>query len=132
MNAATLRMFELDGRAVWRRRVSLMLLMRIERWDVRRDGPLTEAALRQKIEGLGYEPAPCSYPPGAVAAAQSEARERLHAVVRGLIKITIDGEAAILAAGDIVYVPLGAVRRVEVVGASAAHCFEAVYRHGSE
>jgi hypothetical protein len=28
-----------------------------------------------------------------------------------------------------VYVPRGAVRRVEVVGASTAHCLDAVYRN---
>ena len=106
----------------------MMLLMRIDRWDPRKDGPLTEAALRQKIQALGYEPTARVYPSGAIAAAQSDARERVQGVIRGLIKITIDGEAAILAAGDIVFVPRGAVRRVEVVGASAAHCFEAVSR----
>ena len=43
------------------------------------------------------------------------------------IQITLDGEAAILTAGDLVIVPLGAVRRVEVVGSSPVHCLEAVY-----
>lgn len=107
----------------------MMLLMRIERWDVRRDGPLTEAALRLKITALGYEPAPRTYPPGTVAAAQCESDECVTAVVRGLIKVIIDGESAILAAGDIVFVPRGAVRRVEVVGAAAACCLEAAYHH---
>jgi hypothetical protein len=106
----------------------MMLLMRIERWDVRRDGALTEASLLQKISALGYEPLPRAYPSGAVAAAQCEADECVQAVVRGLVKVTIDGESAILAAGDIVFVPKGAVRRVEVVGTVPAQCLEAAYR----
>ena len=105
-----------------------MVLMRIERWDPRRDGPLNDSALRQKIEARGYRVTVRTYPAGAVAAAQSDDRERLDAVASGLLKVTLDGESAILTAGDVVYVPRGAVRRVEVVGASPAHCFEAVYQ----
>jgi uncharacterized protein (DUF1501 family) len=105
-----------------------MLLMRIERWDVRRDGPLTQAALEHKIRALGYEPSPRTYPAGAIVAPQTDARERLDAVVSGLIKVTIDEESAILTAGDIVFVPRGATRRLEVVGASPASCLEAVFR----
>ena len=104
-----------------------MLLMRIERWEARRDGPLSEAALLHKIEALGYSPVPATYPSGATAASQVEPGPGIKAVVRGLVKVTIDGEAAILAAGDIVFVPRGAVLRVEAVGA-AAQCLEASSR----
>ena len=103
-----------------------MLLMRIDRWDVRRDGPLSGASLRQKIMALGYDPIPRTYPAGTVVGAQCELHESLEAVRHGLIKIVIDGESAILGAGDIVFIPRGAVRRIEVVGASAAECLEAI------
>jgi quercetin dioxygenase-like cupin family protein len=103
-------------------------LLRIERWDPRRDGPLSEVALRQKIEARGYTATPRQYPAGAVAAAQAAEHERIDAVVSGLLKVTLDGESAILTAGDVVFVPRGAVRRVEVVGTSPVHCLEAVYR----
>ena len=52
----------------------------------------------------------------------------MDAVVTGVVKITLDGESAILTAGDIVYVPRGSIRRVEVVGAHTAHCIDAVYQ----
>jgi len=45
-----------------------------------------------------------------------------------LVKVTIDGESAILAAGDVVFVPRDAVRRVEVVGNVPASSLHAVYR----
>ena len=105
-----------------------MLLMRIERWDVRRDGPLNQAALEHKIRALGYDPVLRTYPAGAIAAAQTDTRERIDAVVAGLIKVTIDAESAILTAGDLVFVPRGAARRLEVVGTSPAHCLEATFR----
>ena len=104
-----------------------MLRMRIDRWDVRRDGPLTEAALEQKIRARGYAPEWRVYPAGAIVAPPPDGHERVDAVVSGLIKVTIEGESAILTAGDLVFVPHGATRRLEVVGASPARCLDAVF-----
>lgn len=106
----------------------MMLLMRIERWDARRDGPLSQTALQQKLEARGYQVSALSYPGGTVAAAPADFGERIQAVVTGLLKVTIDGESAILTAGDLVFVPRGAVRRLEVVGPSPALCLEGVAR----
>lgn len=106
----------------------MMLLMRIERWDVRRDGPLTEAALQHKLQALGCHVTARTYSSGSVSPTDADAKERVQAVVHGLIKVSIDGEVAILTSGDVVYVPRGAMRRVEVVGTNAAHCLEAVYQ----
>jgi mannose-6-phosphate isomerase-like protein (cupin superfamily) len=102
-----------------------MVLMRIERWDVRRDGALTDAALLHKLQALGYEPVRRVYPTGAMVAAKIENCARVEAVISGLIKITIDEEPAILTAGDIVFISPRATRRLEVVGTSSAYCFEA-------
>lgn len=107
----------------------MLTVMRIDRWDPRRDGPVTEAAIRQKVEACGYEVSTFAWPAGTVVPAQHQDRERVDAVVAGILKITLDGECAILTAGDIVYVPRGAVRRIEVVGAYPAHGLDAVYRH---
>lgn len=100
-------------------------LLRIDRWDSREDGPLTEAALRRKCE---FEDRPVTrrtYHPGAVLAAQSVNTDRVEAVLSGLLKVTIDGESAILAAGDAVFVPRGSVRRIEVVGSMPVVSLEA-------
>jgi quercetin dioxygenase-like cupin family protein len=103
--------------------------MRIDRWDPRRLGPVTETALRKKVESCGYQVSTFSWPAGTVVPSQTQERERVDAVVTGIVKITLDGESAILTAGDMVYVPRGAVRRVEVIGSSPAHCLNAVYFH---
>ena len=102
-----------------------MRLTRIDRWDPRLDGALSEAALQQKLESLGYQPGARLYTAGAIVSPQADPRERIQAVARGLIKVTIDGESAILTAGDVVFVPCGAVRRIEVIGGAPAHCLEA-------
>lgn len=122
---------EWNGRA-WvsqrRWRMATTPLMRIERWDPRHDGLLTESAIRVKMESRGYEASARQYAPDARACAEAENSERLEAVVTGLLKVTLDGEAAILAAGDILFVPRGSVRSLEVVGSSPVRCLEAVYR----
>ena len=105
-----------------------VLLMRIERWDVGRDGPLSEAALQHKVEAFGYEALPRPNPAGAIVSARIHPRERAEAVVAGLIRVTIEDESAILTAGDIVFIPGGAARRVETMGTSPVYCLEAVMR----
>jgi quercetin dioxygenase-like cupin family protein len=105
----------------------MLTVMRIKRWDARRDGPVTEAALRTKVESIGYQVSRFAWPAGTVVPPQTLDKERVDAVVTGIVRITLDGESAILTAGDMVFVPRGAVRRVEVVGSFPAHCLDAVY-----
>ena len=99
---------------------------RIDRWDPHREGPFTAAALRRKVRSCGYEVCSQAWPPGTVVPAQMQRRARVDAVVAGMVRITLDDEAAILTAGDMVFVPRGAVRQVEVVGSETAHCLDAV------
>jgi mannose-6-phosphate isomerase-like protein (cupin superfamily) len=105
-----------------------LTLMRIDRWEAQHDGALTERALQRKLRTLGYAPLPRPNRSGAIASARVHPRDRVEAVLAGLLKLTIDGESAILTAGDIVFIPAGATRRVEVVGTSPVHCLEAVLR----
>jgi len=127
--SARLPRFSWDGQR-WstqrRWRSSMVFLMRIDRWDSRLDGPLTEDTLRRKYEAQGYRVAQRAYPPGTIVAAQIYDRDKVDIVLSGLLKITLDGESAILAAGDSVYVPRGAMRRVEVVGSTPVVSLEAV------
>jgi quercetin dioxygenase-like cupin family protein len=105
----------------------MLTVMRVERWDPRREGAVTEARVRRKVENYGYQISTAAWPGGTIVPAQPQGREGVDAVITGIVKFTLDGESAILTAGDLVYVPRGAVRRVEVVGTAAAHCIEAVY-----
>ena len=105
-----------------------MTLTRIERWDVRRDGPLSEASLQRKIEALGFCVRARTYPAGVASPAPADALPGIVAVVRGLVKVTIDGDQTFLTAGDLAFIPRGALRAVEVVGPATALCLEAVSR----
>ncbi|MEN3339155.1 MAG: hypothetical protein V7647_2831 [Acidobacteriota bacterium] len=100
--------------------------MRVERWDVRRDGAFNEAALLHKLRTFGCEPTTRAYPAKAIISPQTDRRPRIHAVVSGLMKITINSDdAVILSAGDLVFVPAEATPRLEILGPASATCLEA-------
>lgn len=105
-----------------------MTLTRVERWDVRRDGPLSEGTLQRKIEALGFVVKARTYPAGVSTPAVAEDVHGMVGVVRGLVKLTIDGDQIFLTAGDLAFVPRGALRTVEVIGPSTALCLDAVAR----
>jgi hypothetical protein len=102
--------------------------VRIQRWDVGLDGPLSEDALHRKIESLGFEIVARIYPATLAAAVPGNGRDVLVGVVRGLVKLSVDADALLLTAGDLAFIPAGCERRVEGVGPSTAVCFEAFRR----
>jgi hypothetical protein len=73
----------------------MLTIMRIDRWDPRRDGPVTEAALRQQVESCGYQVSTYAWPAGTIVAAQTQARERAGAVRPGVSgSMAVDGVEA--------------------------------------
>lgn len=93
-----------------------MATVDVLRWDAARDGAPTEAALRAKLEALGYPATRWVYPPGTVFETHTHDVDKIDAVVSGTFAITMHGQTAILGAGDAVRVPRGAPHRAEVVG----------------
>jgi mannose-6-phosphate isomerase-like protein (cupin superfamily) len=91
---------------------------------------VTEGALQGKLTSLGYDLQRLCRPSRGYRSARIHPCDRADAVLAGLLKITINGESTILTAGDIVFVPGGATRRVEPVGTSPVLCLEAVCRLG--
>jgi quercetin dioxygenase-like cupin family protein len=88
----------------------------IERWNPSRDGSLTEAALTRKLEAQGYRVARYVYPPGTVFPDHAHSRDKIDAVVSGRFRMTVEGHAVVLEAGDCLAVPRGSVHSAEVVG----------------
>ena len=90
--------------------------MRVERWNADRDGPLTESALRRRLEEAGYTVSRYHYPPGTFFPEHTHDVDKIDAVVSGRFRLTLEGEAVVLEAGDAIEVPRGAVHSAEVVG----------------
>jgi len=87
----------------------------IARWDHARDGPLTEAALRRKLEAQGYRVSRYVYAPGTVFPDHAHGRDKIDAVVSGQFRMIVDGHAVVLEAGDSLAVPRGTLHSAEVV-----------------
>ena len=90
--------------------------MSLSRWNPSVDGRLTEAALRRKLEGLGYSVTRYVYPSGTYFPDHSHSIDKMDAVVSGQFKLVIGGNQVILEAGDILAVTRGTVHSAGVVG----------------
>jgi len=90
--------------------------MKVERWDATRDGALNEAALRKKMEKLGYRSTRYVYPAGTRFPAHRHNMDKMDAVLSGRFRIAMGTDSVVLHAGDALNVPRGAEHSAEVVG----------------
>jgi len=88
----------------------------VERWDEARDGPLTEASMRRKLEPRGYRVARYVYSPGTVFPDHTHGIDKIDGVLSGRFRMTTREGSVVLGPGDCLAVPRGAVHSAEVVG----------------
>ena len=99
--------------------------MKVDHWRPE-DGPLTEPALKAKLQRLGYSVNRYVYPPGAYFPDHTHDVEKIDAVISGQFRIAMGNDSAILRAGDFIHIPRGAVHSAEVVGDEPVVSFDAV------
>ncbi len=100
--------------------------MKVDRWDEAEDGPLTELALRRKIESQGYRVHRYVYPPGTSFPSHTHEVDKMDAVFSGRFRITTEDGAVVLGPGDAVPIPAGARHSAEVVGNEAVVSLDGV------
>ncbi len=88
----------------------------LERWNEDVDGPLTEQALRRKLEARGYHASRYVYPPGTYFPDHQHSIDKIDAVLSGRFRMIVEGQEVILKPGDSIAVPRGTVHSAEVVG----------------
>jgi quercetin dioxygenase-like cupin family protein len=101
--------------------------LNVQRWDAGRDGVLTANRLRQRLEDQGLWVSERRYPPAEPQVERSADHDSVEVVLTGLLKVSFNGEAAILAAGDAAFVPRGVTRRLEVVGSTPVVSFNGAF-----
>lgn len=89
--------------------------MAATRWNPS-DGPVSEAALRTRIEALGYRIARHVYEPGTVFPDHTHGVDKIDAVVSGRFRIIVGGHLIVLGPGDWVTIPRGSVHSATVLG----------------
>jgi len=99
--------------------------MKVEKWDSARDGPLSERAMREKLQKRGYHVTRYEYPPGTVFPDHHHAVDKIDGVLSGRFRMTMHGRTVILEAGDRLAVPKGTVHSAEVVGDEAVVSLDA-------
>jgi quercetin dioxygenase-like cupin family protein len=100
--------------------------VKLTRWNPETDGPLNEAAMRQKLVELGYAVSRYVYPPGTYFPPHSHGVGKIDGVLAGQFRMSMEGESVVLEAGDMLVVPRGVVHSAEVVGEVAVVSLDAV------
>lgn len=100
--------------------------MKIYRWNPDTDGPLTEAALVNKLETLGYKCVRYTYPAGTCFPDHDHEIDKIDAVLQGTFKITMHAESVILTRGSYIEVPKHTIHSAEVIGNEAVVSIDAV------
>jgi len=89
--------------------------VRVEHWQ-KEWGPLSEVAMRKRLEAEGYAVSRYTYPPGTYFSAHTHDVDKKDTVLRGRLKIGAEGREVVLEPGDMIEIPAGAVHTAEVVG----------------
>ncbi len=90
--------------------------MGVRHWNETADGPMTEAALRRKLERLGYTVARYVYPPGTEFPDHMHEADTIDAVVSGRLRLVVAGHLAMLGPGDWIEIHRGVRHNARVMG----------------
>lgn len=102
--------------------------MAVRRWNETVDGPLSEVALRRKLESAGYLVARYTYSPGTSFPDRAHDLDKIDAVVSGQFRMVVAGHLAMLGPGDWVEVARGVRHSATVIGDEPVVGLEALRR----
>ena len=88
----------------------------VSSWNESVDGPVSESAMRMKIELLGYSVHRYVYAPGTMFPEHTHGVDKIDGVVSGCFQIVLEGTAHDLRAGDWIVVPAEALHSAKVIG----------------
>jgi len=100
--------------------------MQIEHWDETRDGELTEANMRRKLQDRGYRVSKYVYPPGTYFPEHDHGVDKIDGILSGRFRMALKGGRVVLEAGDLLVVPKHVFHSAEVVGEEPVVSLDAV------
>jgi quercetin dioxygenase-like cupin family protein len=100
--------------------------MAVRHWNAVADGPLTEAALRAKLEALGYRVARYVYEPGTEFPDHVHGVDKIDAVVSGRFRLVVAGHLHTLGPGDWIEIGRGVRHAAKVMGEAAVVSLDAI------
>jgi quercetin dioxygenase-like cupin family protein len=105
--------------------------MAVSRWNEALHGPLSEPALRRRLEGEGYDVSRYVYGPGTHFPEHTHEVDKIDAVVSGSFQIVVSGRRHILGAGDSIVVPRGVRHSATVLGDEPVISLDAIKRNAA-
>lgn len=81
--------------------------------------------MRRKLQARGFHVSRYVYPPGTYFPDHSHSVDKIDAVLHGRFRMTLEGQAVILQAGDCLAVPAGALHSAEVMGSESVVSLDA-------
>lgn len=93
-----------------------MSLLKVHRWNPKKDGPLSAESAGQKLLLHGYQYLQHEYEAGTNLQEHAHGEPRKVAVLSGDLKVTMLGEEVVLNPGDILDVPVGVEHAISVLG----------------
>lgn len=98
--------------------------VRVEKWNPAW-GPLSETAMRRRLEAEGYSVARYLYPPGTSFPEHTHGVDKKDTVLEGRLRITAEGKEFVLEPGDMVEIPAQTRHTADVVGEEAVVSLDA-------
>lgn len=105
--------------------------MAVHHWNETLDGPLSEAAMRRKLEEAGYLVARYTYAPGTTFPDHVHGMDKIDAVLSGRFRLVVAGHLAVLGPGDWIEVPRGVRHSATVMGDEPVVSLDAVRVSGA-
>lgn len=99
--------------------------LKLEKWDKKSDGQLTEQSLMQKLLVWGYDTTQASLNESDPAKEHSSENDTVLAALRGEILLELEGHTMAFSAGDSVFVPKNVVVSLKVKSKQSATIFTA-------
>lgn len=100
--------------------------LKVDSWDVSRDGAFSIENLGKKLKARGYYYKQHEHAPGAVHHDHAHPEPRQEAIVSGQLKFGMHEKEVVLKAGDIIAIPIGIDHNTTVVGAESVVVLDAI------
>lgn len=100
--------------------------MQVEHWNPERDGALSEAGMRRKLEQRGYSVSRYVYPPGTWFPDHDHGVDKIDGVLSGRFRMTMQGQSLVLGPGDLLVVAKHRFHSAEVLGDEPVVSLDAV------
>ena len=100
--------------------------MAVHHWNDTIDGPLSESAMRRKLEAAGYMVARYVYAPGTAFPDHVHEVDKIDAVLAGRFRLMVAGHPAVLGPGDWIEVARGVRHSATVIGDEPVVSLDAV------